>query len=155
MLTSKECLKVFGNPTLVVNQSKYMKLLTLDANLLLHFKHVYFTDAGKTGFPNKIYCNTLLHKPLVQALTNLIARGFASEMQTYDGCFNIRTKRGASSWSMHAWGLAIDVNRQTNDFGAKPTLSKGFVKCFTDAGFDWGGLWTKQDGMHFQLKTLK
>ena len=46
------------------------------------------------------------------------------------------------------------VNAAWNGFGKKPTLSKEFVKCFTDAGFDWGGLWAKPDSMHFQLKRL-
>ena len=70
-------------------------------------------------------------------------------------CFNIRGKRGnADSMSLHSWGVAIDVNAAWNGFGKKPTLSKEFVKCFTDAGFDWGGLWAKPDGMHFQLKNI-
>ena len=36
----------------------------------------------------------------------------------------------------------------------EPTLSAGFVKCFKDAGFDWGGDWSIRDGMHFQLKSI-
>ena len=48
----------------------------------------------------------------------------------------------------------IDVNAAWNGFGKKPTLSKEFVKCFTDAGFDWAGTWSKPDGMHFQLKSI-
>ena len=67
-------------------------------------------------------------------------------------CFNIRQKRGSKATSLHSWGVAIDVNAAWNGFGKKPTLSAGFVKCFTDAGFDWGGTWSKPDGMHFQLK---
>ena len=46
------------------------------------------------------------------------------------------------------------VNAAWNGFGKKPTLSAGFVKCFTDGGFDWGGLWAQPDGMHFQLKSI-
>ena len=41
-------------------------------------------------------------------------------------------KRGnADSMSLHSWGVAIDVNAAWNGFGKKPTLSTGFVKCFT------------------------
>jgi len=36
----------------------------------------------------------------------------------------------------------------------EPQLSKEFVNCFTLAGFDWGGTWTRKDGMHFQLKSI-
>jgi hypothetical protein len=101
--------------------------------------------------PRRIYCNALLVAPLTSAFTNLIERGFVNELRTYDGCFNIRQKRGASSASLHSWGLAIDVNAAWNGFGQPFHLSEGFVKCFTDAGFEWGGEWTPPDGMHFQL----
>jgi hypothetical protein len=56
--------------------------------------------------------------------------------------------------SLHSWGIAIDVNAFENGLNMTPKLSAGFVKCFTDNGFDWGGTWTRKDGMHFQLKTV-
>ena len=103
--------------------------------------------------PKRIYCNKDMIKPLTLAFQNLIKTGFVKELKTWDGCFNIRNKRGASSTSLHSWGVAIDVNSSWNGYGKKPTLSDGFVKCFTDNGFDWGGMWSKPDGMHFQLKN--
>ena len=77
-----------------------------------------------------------------------------NELKTWDGCFNVRRKRGLKSLSLHSWGIAIDVNAAWNGLGKEPTLSKEFVQCFIDAGFDWGGTWTRKDGMHFQLKTI-
>jgi hypothetical protein len=56
--------------------------------------------------------------------------------------------------SLHSWGLAIDVNAFENGLNQTPKLSAGFVKCFTDAGFDWGGTWQRKDGMHFQLSKI-
>jgi hypothetical protein len=51
--------------------------------------------------------------------------------------------------------LAIDVIAFENGLGKEPKLSPGFVKCFTDAGFEWGGTWkSRPDGMHFQLKSI-
>lgn len=120
--------------------------------------------------PKKIYCHPLLIPVLTNAFNNLIIRGFVDELKTWDGCWNFRPIRGYekiySQWmdineekaikylSIHSWACAIDLNAATNQLGKKPTLSKGFVKCFTDAGFEWGGSWSRPDGMHFQLASL-
>ena len=102
----------------------------------------------------KIYCNKDLVEPLKKAFENLIKTGFIKELKTWDGCFNIRKKRGLTSLSLHSWGLAIDVNAAWNGLNKEPQLSKGFVKCFTDAGFTWGGTWARKDGMHFELSKI-
>jgi len=104
--------------------------------------------------PKKLYCNKDLVEPLSKALKNLIDTGKIAELKTWDGCFNIRKKRGLSSMSLHSWGIAIDVNAAWNQLNMTPTLSPAFVKCFTDAGFEWGGTWQRKDGMHFQLKSI-
>lgn len=138
MLTAALCQKKYGDP----ETEKFMTVWDVPAEL----------EIGV--IPKKLYCNRDLVKPLEQAFRDLIKTGFIKELKTWDGCFNIRKKRGAFSPSLHSWGVAIDINAAWNGFGKPPTLSAGFVKCFTDAGFDWGGSWTKPDGMHFQLKTL-
>lgn len=93
--------------------------------------------------------------PLEVALLNVIDRGLVDEIETWNGCFNIRKKRGKNSWSLHSWGIAIDINKDTNDYNMKPQMSPELVKCFTDAGFEWGGEWTNPiDGMHFQLAYI-
>ena len=139
MLTASQCYKKYGAPT----DEKFMVLWDVPKDL----------EIGV--IPKKIYCNKDMIEPLTKAFKNLIATGFVNELKTWDGCFNIRGKRGnADSMSLHSWGVAIDVNAAWNGFGKKPTLSKEFVKCFTDAGFDWGGLWAKPDSMHFQLKSI-
>lgn len=105
--------------------------------------------------PKRLYCNKELVEPLTQAFRNLIERGCVQELKTWDGCFNVRKMRGLNSMSIHSWGIAIDLNAAWNGLGKKPTLSKAFVKCFTDAGFEWGGNWqSRVDGMHFQLAHI-
>jgi hypothetical protein len=124
------------------------------------------------GFiPKRIYCHPLLIKPLEQAFKNLIERGCVNELKSWDGCWNLRTIRGYEKkyealiaagkflealvyLSIHCWACAIDVNAAENGLGKKPKLSAKFVKCFTDAGFEWGGNWKRPDGMHFQLLKL-
>ena len=138
MVTSAQCLKKYGDPT--------------KENNMIVWDIPGYLEVG--AIPKKLYCNNDLIKPLAQALENLIKTGKVMELKTWDGCFNIRKKRGLSSMSLHSWGLAIDVNAAWNQLGHEPTLSAEFVKCFTDAGFDWGGVWTRKDGMHFQLATI-
>jgi hypothetical protein len=105
--------------------------------------------------PKKLYCNKDLVEPLQAAICQLIDTGYIKELKTWDGCFNIRKQRGSlSKLSLHSWGIAIDVNAAWNGLGKQPTLSKGFVKCFTDNGFTWGGNWKRLDGMHFELSKL-
>jgi len=118
---------------------------------------VWCIEALEIGvIPKKIYCNKDLKAPLEKALTNLIERNHVRELKTWDGCFNYRPIRGyeqrykaarkagdmelaMSLLSAHSWGMAIDLNAAWNRLNTKPTLSPGFVECFTDAGFFWGG----------------
>lgn len=138
MVTSQQALKKYGDP----HSQRAMVVWDVPTNLEIGF------------IPKKIYCNRDMVTPLSNAFQNLITRGFVSELKTWDGCFNIRKKRGLSSMSLHSWGIAIDVNAFENGLNQTPKLSAGFVKCFTDAGFDWGGSWTRKDGMHFQLSKI-
>lgn len=138
MITSRQCYIRYGAP----EKESSMVLWDVPAEL----------EIGV--LPKRIYCNRDMVGPLEHAFRHLIARGFVDELRTWDGCFNIRKKKGGTSTSLHAWGMAIDVNAAWNGFGKPPTLSSGFVKCFTDAGFDWGGAWGVRDGMHFQLSEF-
>lgn len=140
MVTSKMALDKYGPPEL----ERGMVLYDVPADI----------EAAIPTAPKRVYCNRDLVKPLEQAFRNLIARGLGDQLRTWDGCFNIRKKKGGASTSLHAWGLAIDVNAAWNGWNKKPTMSPEFVKAFTDAGFTWGGNWRTPDGMHFQLAEL-
>jgi hypothetical protein len=139
MITSKDALKKYGPAG---EKSGYMTLWDVPANL----------EIGV--IPKRIYCNKDMVKPLEQAFKNLINTGYVKELKTWDGCFNIRKMRGLQSMSLHSWAIAVDVNAFENGLGKDPKLSPGFVKCFTDAGFEWGGVWKRKDGMHFQLAKI-
>jgi len=154
MVTASQALRTFGQPGNAAAESRYMVTWTVPTDIRQSLAHVRFSALGTLGFPVRIYMNRALQAPLEQALRNLIARGRAQELATWDGCYIVRNARGLQSWSLHAWGLAVDVNAATNRLGAAPTLSRAFVKCFTDAGFDWGGNWSRPDGMHFQIARL-
>lgn len=155
MSSSVEMWKTFGNP-----------FSTTFKRDLVMFEVPPHLEIGV--IPKKIYCHKRLVNPLEQAFKALIATGKVKELKTWDGCFNQRPIRGyEKQWrrfemegypqagarylSTHAWGMAIDVNAFENGLGRKPKLSAGFVKCFTDAGFVWGGHFKRLDGMHFEL----
>tara|TARA_R110000868_G_scaffold94523_5_gene260749 strand:+ start:722 stop:1138 length:417 start_codon:yes stop_codon:yes gene_type:complete len=138
MVTSAQCLKKYGDPTKESNMILWDIPTELEIGVI----------------PKRLYCNKDLVLPLTKAFKNLIATGNVKELKTWDGCFNIRKMRGLKSMSLHSWGVAIDVNAAWNGLNKTPVLSAGFVKCFTDAGFDWGGTWQRKDGMHFQLRQI-
>lgn len=142
MLTSQECLRVLGEPTPAREGAMGMILWTVPAHMWL------------PALPKRIYMNSRLVRPFTDALVNVRNRGLGDQIKTWDGCFNIRNKRGGRTWSLHAWGLAFDINAAWNRLGQAPTMTPELVACFTDAGLDWGGRWTRPDGQHFQLRSL-
>lgn len=132
-------------------QKKYGPAINGNPNLILWDVPTHL-EIGV--IPKRIYCNKDMVGPLTQAFEKLIKTGCVKELKTWDGCFNIRTKRGLTSMSLHSWGIAIDVNAFENGLNQIPQLSKKFVECFTSSGFDWGGEWKRKDGMHFQLSKI-
>lgn len=84
--------------------------------------------------------------------------------------FNCRFVNGTSRWSMHAYGLAIDVNPVENPyvsgshvsppagapFAGRPhrrgVIQSGgmVIRAFAGVGWEWGGTWSgAQDYQHF------
>jgi len=154
MVTSAAALKKYGDPNLLQTQQKHFELWIVPSDILEAFKHVRFSAVGTIGFPKKIFINKDFRPVLERALRNLMERGLTKELKTWDGVFIIRSKRGLASLSLHSWALAVDINAFENQLNQIPKLSPAFVKCFTDAGCDWGGTWTRKDGMHFQLSKI-
>lgn len=97
-------------------------------------------------------------------------------------CFNYRTVSGGSQMSLHARGVAVDVNPlynpyvtrnaqgevrcapsngiayidRTKDFPYKIDENDLCYKLFTEAGFTWGGSWSgNPDYMHFSRTSAR
>lgn len=144
MIRPQDCVNKYGEPTLDFEKKWMTKYIIPPA-----------IGAALPALPRAIYCNKDMAGPLEQALIHLIDAGITDELRTWDGCFNIRYQRNAPwAMSLHSWGVAVDVNAAWNRLNQIPTLSPDFVKCFRSAGFDWGGVWNRPDGMHFQLKEI-
>lgn len=140
MITEKDCLKKYGPPQAETNMILFDVPTELEIGII----------------PKRIYCNKDIVPVLERTFRNLIRTGEVRNLITWDGCFNIRGRlhQKNAPYSLHSWGIAIDVNAAWNRYGHKSTLTPAFVKCFTDAGFEWGGNWKTLDAMHFQLAKL-
>ena len=111
-------------------------------------------------FPSKkVYC----HEDMAKALKTWFKKIEDAKLQdlilTYDGCYNPRLVRGGSSPSMHAMGLAIDINAKWNGLGRTPATGFGTVRPLVElareSGLYWGGDFIRGDGMHFELGIKK
>jgi hypothetical protein len=138
VLTSTKALTRYGNPELEA------------AMVIWHVP----PECRIGAIPRRIYCNKDLVQPLERALRCVVKRKLGDKIRTWDGCFNIRRKRGASSPSLHSWGLAIDINATWNKMGHPSQQDPELVACFVENGFDWGGDWANPDAMHFQLSEF-
>jgi hypothetical protein len=109
-----------------------------------------------------VTCNKLMFPQLVGALTELQQEGLAglvnaAEYQQHPGnCWQPRfvdsdPSRGIS---YHAWGIAIDLNRNENPEGGASHQDPRLVTVFSQWGFRWGGLFYPPDPMHFELAGI-
>lgn len=109
-------------------------------------------------FQGPVTCHRQMLVQLEGALAEVEAAGLAGliDVNDYGGCWVARH----IDWSprrplsMHAWGLAVDFNVQTNQLGARPTMDPRIVAIFDRWGFVWGGRWSRPDGMHFELGAV-
>lgn len=101
----------------------------------------------------RVSCNRKLLPQLRGAMDELVAQGLSSTILSVAGCFSSRFVLGSPSASIshHAWGVAVDVNADTNRFGMPPAQDPQLVEVMEEWGFTWGGDWIVPDGMHFEF----
>jgi hypothetical protein len=110
------------------------------------------------------------HEKVVAPLTRILVKTMdayggdqirALGLNLFSGCLNVRKMRGGSSWSIHSWGAAVDIDDERNrlEWGknkaqlAKPEYeefwriveSEGAVSLGRQKNYDW---------MHFQFARL-
>lgn len=82
-------------------------------------------------------------------------------LDIWSGCFNYRSTVGSSSLSMHAWGIAVDMDAAHNDLNdsnteaafAKPVYAP-FINFWEAEGWINLGRARNYDWMHFQAARL-
>ncbi len=142
MLTAAQCLAKYGPPS---DKNRCMVLWDVPASLEIGI------------IPKRLYCNRDLIEPATAAFTKLIQTGAIRDLLTFDGCFNIRKKRGGATWSLHSWGVALDFDAFRNRMGVpNGAMTHRVAECFTSSGFDWGGMWKGRtyDPQHFELAKI-
>ena len=74
--------------------------------------------------------------------------------EDYAGIFNFRNKRGGSSYSLHAYGAAIDLDADNNTFKQtwplSATMPLEIMECFSREGWLSAGAFWGYDSMHFE-----
>jgi hypothetical protein len=112
-------------------------------------------STGLPGLPDdrRIFLNVDLEQPLRNALAAALSVSPGYAIRTL-GCFNPRYKRvNAGAVSVHAYGLAVDINAAQNPMGDElvTDMPQAFIEAFKAEGFTWGGEFSgKKDAMHFQ-----
>ncbi|MDQ3956815.1 MAG: M15 family metallopeptidase [Actinomycetota bacterium] len=103
-----------------------------------------------------VTCHRLLLPQLHAALGEIEREGLGDLVYQYGGCYVPRfiDRDPSKPLSMHAFGLAIDVNTPTNQLGTAGDMDPRVVEIFERWGFVWGGRWSRPDPMHFELGTL-
>jgi hypothetical protein len=104
---------------------------------------------------SKLYCHERLIDVFPRVFASIEQEGLRDEIRTFGGCFNFRSKRTSGKLSTHSWGIAIDLNPETNPQGKPGNMHPGVVAIFRQFGFTWGGEWPgkSKDPMHFQYCT--
>lgn len=111
---------------------------------------------------NSIRC----HKDIAIPLTNVfndILKQYGLEnvkklgIDLFGGCFNYRNMRGGNDWSVHSWGLAIDLDPERNLLKETSKTArfarieyKPMIDIFYKHGFISLGREKNYDWMHFQ-----
>ncbi len=100
-------------------------------------------------------CHRRLTSTFAAAFRGVQAGGLQARIASFGGCFAFRPQRAGSKLSTHSWGIAIDLNPETNPQGSAGNMDAGIVEIFRRAGFEWGGDWPgkARDPMHFQFCT--
>ncbi len=83
------------------------------------------------------------------------ASRMAAGILIYNGLYNPRKKtENSTSWSMHAWKVAIDLNAPANGYKMswpiESTMPIEVMECFAHEGWLAAGAFWGYDAMHFQ-----
>jgi hypothetical protein len=154
MLTTAQLIAKYGQPN---ENGTYLKTIDLPYPMRI----AWDVDTKV----KKMRCHKLVADAFLAVFNDLLAHyGYEKIVELgidlYGGCFNYRKMRGGSSWSTHAWGVAIDLDPARNKLKetkktarfARPEY-KPMIDIFYKHGFESLGVEKDYDWMHFQIKA--
>lgn len=152
MKTTKDFINKFGLPT--QNGTGYLTTISLPFPLRIAW--------DKNQKVSKLTCNKAIAEPLKKVFDDILKHYGLQKIEElgidlFGGCFNFRKMRGGNDYSVHAWGLAIDLDPERNQLKetsktarfARPEY-KAMIDIFYKHGFISLGREKNYDWMHFQ-----
>jgi peptidoglycan hydrolase-like protein with peptidoglycan-binding domain len=130
-------------------------------SLELPFKMRIAWDPSKTV--TRIQCHTKVRKHMERIWVRTLQHYGLAEIKRlrldmYGGCLNVRRMRGGTAWSMHAFGIAWDVDPERNALKMRrdrATLDAPEYEAFWGFVYDEGAISLGRernfDWMHFQF----
>lgn len=151
-MTTKEALKKYGTPN---EAGTYLKMINLPYKMRIAWDTkttVQKMRVHKDHVDNFLgVFNELLE---VYGYEKIVELG----IDLFGGCFAYRAQRGGSSWSKHAWGIAIDLDPARNtlkETGKTARFAreeyKEMIDIFYKHGFISLGREKNYDWQHFEI----
>lgn len=115
---------------------------------------------------HKFSCHKLVKAPLERIFQRTLDYyGYEKikelRLHYWGGCLNVRKMRGGSSWSMHSWGIAVDLDPDNNQLkwgSNRATFARPAYNKFWEFVYDEGaislGKERNYDWMHWQFSRL-
>lgn len=132
----------------------------------LQLPYTHRLSWDKTQQLNSYMCHKKVHDSLSRVLTNVFSHYGEEQIRElrldlFGGCYNKRKKKGGSTWSMHAWGIAVDYDTENNRFKwgweragfARPVYDTWW-KIWESEGWTSLGRARNYDWMHIQAPHL-
>lgn len=104
------------------------------------------------GKPVSVNKKALAHFEALEAIFLSHPYGRSIDDIYDDWGYACRRIGGSSTWSNHAWGIAIDINATRNPMhsGSRGDIPIAIVLEAEAIGFRWGGRYSTPDPMHFE-----